>query len=202
MNIAESIVELWKSVYTLYFPKFGIVKKGEKNAGSANVDKESKPFRYNFPGKPKKGAKCILIHPDNSAERAHAIDFSEFAEIKTTIGEVGNLDIELNDDTFKLEYDKNYTVEIVKGKFAVKQKVPPLSFTFEGSTIKFEGDIEVKGKLKVTKDVTMEGKLDVAKDISSEAEVTANSKGAKTKLSKHKHATAIPGPDISPTPGT
>lgn len=185
MSIPEMIVELWKSVYTLYFPKFGIVKKGEKNAGSAGVDKESKPFRYNFPGKPKKGAKCILIHPDNSAERAHAIDFSEFAEIKTTIGEVGKLDILLNDDTFKLEYDKNYTVEIVEGKFVVKQKVPPLSFAFEGSTIEFEGDVKIKGKLYVTKTIKADD------DIASKKEIIWNDGPKKGTGGKHIHPTSI-----------
>jgi hypothetical protein len=183
MSIPEMIVELWKSAYTLYFPKFGIVKKGEKNVGSAGVDKESKPFRYNFPGKPKKGAKCILIHPDNSAERAHAIDFSEFAEIKTTIGELGNLDIELNDDTAKLEFLKNFTIEITKTKMTLNQKVPPLSFTFNGSKIEIEGDVELKGKLKVSKEVTFEDTLDVDKDI------TWMKKSKPVKASKHIHPT-------------
>lgn len=189
MNIAESIVELWKTVYTLYFPKFGIVKKGEKSAGSAGVDKESKPFRYNFPGKPKKGAKCILIHPDNSADRAHAIDFSDYAEIKTTIGEIGNLDIELNDDTVKLEFLKNFTVEITKSKLTLNQKLPPLSFVFDNSTIKIEGDVELKGKLKVSKTIKADD------DIVSKKEVIAGV--TQIKLSKHGHTTVL-GPTIPP----
>lgn len=195
MSIPEMIVELWKSAYTLYFPKFGIVKKGEKNAGSAGVDKESKPFRYNFPGKPKKGAKCILIHPDNSAERAHAIDFSEFAEIKTTIGEIGNLDIELNDDTVKLEFLKNFTVEITKTKMTLNQKVPPLSFTFDGSTIKIEGDVDVKGKLHVTKTIKADD------DIASKKEIIWNDGPTKGTGSKHIHPTPV-GPSGAHIKGT
>lgn len=92
---------------------------------------------------------------------------------------------DLADGEVVIYIDDGDEIRVTKDEIKIKSK-----------KIKLDGDVTITGDVTVEGDTTAEGKIDCEK------EVTANSNGAKTTLSKHMHPTAVPGPASTPTPGT
>lgn len=82
-----------------------------------------------------------------------------------------------------------FSVTLKNGKWSIKT-------SSEASIDAEDVNITASGKITLDGDTEIKGKLDVTK------EVTANSEGTPTTLSKHMHPTSIPGPPSPPTPGT
>lgn len=104
-----------------------VVKSATAKKVKIEIDGSEIEAFYNSPGKPKKGAKCVVQFPEGSPDRATASGFSEFDEIDTTIADVI---IKINADGITIELNGS------------SQK------------ISITGDVEVDGKLTATDEIS------------------------------------------------
>ncbi|MCB1158729.1 MAG: hypothetical protein H7A25_22140 [Leptospiraceae bacterium] len=185
MDFVESIVRAWMAGYTIFYSTIARVKSSKKEKSSVSLISENteyKNIRHFFPGEPANDAKCLLIFPDNSPERAVALSFDKFKSIKTPIGTL--TDISISDDG--IEFSFNSTAKI---------KLNPTSVLLELGSNKVE---LTSSKIKLTGDVEIDGKLNVKQNIESDEDVKAGSISLKTHT--HPYTDTPVGPSITQAP--
>ncbi|MEM7182720.1 MAG: hypothetical protein AAF518_17535 [Spirochaetota bacterium] len=182
MSLIDSIVKAWEAGYTIFYPSIGKVQKtGKKltvgNAYRKSVKENQRNIQHHFPGEPDKDAKCLLIYPENSAERAFATAFSKYKSIETPIGKLTELKIN-DDDGIEITFnDAESSIKLNKDELILTFDSQEIILDSEGITI--NGDTKIDGTLKVT------------------GEITAQSDTKMVKVSTHGHTTAL-GPTIAP----
>jgi phage baseplate assembly protein V len=138
--------------------------------------------------RPKVGEQVVLLAPEADIEGAIAMR----GVVSAAFPPIGDQDRDVIrfEDGAELAYDPAaHTLEAtLPGGGAATVTAP--------GGIKFVGDVEIQGKLKVTEDVTLEAKLHAAGEISTDDDVKAGAISLKT----HKHGQVQAGVGISGVP--
>jgi hypothetical protein len=190
MNLVETIVKAWEVGYTMFYSKVGNVKSVKDRTLSVEIEgAESAKVRHFFPGKPSSDADCVIIYPDNSAERAIAIGFSKFDEVKTAIAK---------------------KVEILINETEVSIKLGTSTFKMTENLVSIEcTDLKVKGKLEIDGEATLKQKLTIedetemkkkltVKEIEADDDVKVGSISLKTHI--HSYTDTPIGPSVTQGP--
>lgn len=188
-RLIKAIVAAWKIGFPVFWitegeiternDSFDFLKVKTKDGILSNV-------KWTQPVKPQVGSKCLLVSKDNQPNRFNAIAFKALDEIKTTIAE--KYDIEINKDKALLKSGNNkfeFTENSMISKFG------DVSYEMKESELLIKvKDCEVK--------ITEHG-IETNKKIESEEDIIGDSQGLRVSNNNHGHSMAF-GPDINIIP--
>ncbi|MCB1157703.1 MAG: hypothetical protein KDK45_09385 [Leptospiraceae bacterium] len=186
MSIARAIVDAFLSEYPIHFATEGIVKTVKDESCDVALQNNKKVVYKNVKWysliKPQVGSKCLLVFRDNKEERVTACQFDKLDEIDTPIGKLSNISI--SDEGIEISF--NSMAKIKLNPTSVQAMLGSKSIEITSTKMKLTGDVEIDGKLNVTK------------NIESDEDVKAGSISLKTHT--HPYTDTPIGPSMTQAP--